>query len=185
MQMRSLALRTTRAAAAAGVLALAASVGTAAPAAAQADTTGAAETAPQAAQQPAPSVQVAAAVLTTGIRDHMPVDSLSRVPSDVGRVFLWTRITGAQDSTVVAHVWYRGDEQAASVQLPVRSPDWRTYSTKQILPSWTGPWHVEVVDANGNVLKTVTFQVEGMGAGGGAGAAADTAGGMESDTTGG
>jgi len=185
MQMRSLASRTTRAAIPAGLLALAAAAFSAAPAAAQADTTGGAGTTPQAMQEPASSVQVAGAVLTTGIRDHMPVDSVTNVPSDVGRVFLWTRITGAQDSTVVAHVWYRGDEQAASVQLPVRGPDWRTYSTKQILPSWTGPWHVDVVDANGNVLKTVTFQVEGMGAGGGAGAAADTAGGTESDTAGG
>ncbi|HKK27441.1 MAG TPA: hypothetical protein VKB18_05135, partial [Gemmatimonadota bacterium] len=120
MQMRSLALRTTRAAIPAGALALAAAVVPPAPAAAQADTTGGAGSTPQAAQQPASAVQVAAAALTTGIRDHMPVDSLSSVPSDVGRVFLWTRITGAQDSTVVAHVWYRGDEQAASVQLPVR-----------------------------------------------------------------
>lgn len=105
------------------------------------------------------TVAVAGAVLTTGIQDHMPVDTLSSFPSDVGRVYLWTRITGASDSSIVAHVWYRGDTEEARVQLPVLSPDWRTYSTKLIDPSWTGPWHVDVVNANGEVLRTVSFEV--------------------------
>lgn len=111
----------------------------------------------QAAQQA--GVSVAGAVVTTGVRDHMPMDTLSTVPADVGRAFLWTRITGAQDSTSVVHVWYRGEEETARVELPVNGSDWRTYSTKRILPSWTGPWRVEVRDAAGQVLATVNFTV--------------------------
>lgn len=119
------------------------------------------DTAGQAAQ--GSGVSVADAVVTTGVRDHAPVDTLSTVPADVGRAFLWTRITGAQDSTAVVHAWYRGDQEVAAVELPVNSRDWRTYSTKRILPSWTGPWHVEVRDAGGRVLRTVDFTVRATG----------------------
>lgn len=130
-----------------------------------------ASVAAQAGQQ-AGGVSVDGAILTTGVRDHMPVDTLSAVPADVGRVFLWTRITGAQDSTTVVHVWYRGEEEVARVDLPVNSRDWRTYSTKRILPSWTGPWRVEIRDVNGQVVQTVNFTVRAAAGGGMAGAAA-------------
>lgn len=116
-----------------------------------------------AAGQQAPALSVAGAVLTTGVRNHMPVDTLSTVLAEVGRAFLWTRITGAGDTTTVTHVWYRGEEEAARVDLPVNGRDWRTYSTKRILSSWTGPWRVEVRDATGRVLRTVSFDVQPTG----------------------
>lgn len=142
--------------AAAAALALALSAP--APLAAQADR------AADAAGQQAPALSVEGAVLTTGVRNHMPVDTLSTVPAEVGRAFLWTRITGAEGTTTVTHVWYRGEEEAARVSLPVNSPDWRTYSTKRILSSWTGPWRVEIRDATGQVLQTVNFNVQPTGA---------------------
>ena len=144
------------------------------------DTTAAGQRAAPAGQAAAPTVD--GAILSTGVRDHVPVDTLSAVPADVGRLFLWTRITGAEDSTSVLHVWHRGEEEVARVELPVRSPDWRTYSTKRILPSWTGPWRVEIRDAAGRVLQTVNFAVR---AAGGGEMAPDTGGGPPPDSAGG
>lgn len=142
----------------AAAAALALTLSAPAPLAAQADR------AADAAGQQAPALSVEGAVLTTGVRNHMPVDTLSTVPAEVGRAFLWTRITGAEGTTTVTHVWYRGEEEAARVSLPVNSPDWRTYSTKRILSSWTGPWRVEIRDATGQVLQTVNFNVQPTGA---------------------
>lgn len=116
-----------------------------------------------AAQQAGPSLAVAEAVLTTGVQDRQPVDTVSAVPADVGRVFLWTRITGAQGEADVVHAWYRGDEEMARVPVRVASPDWRTWTSKQILPHWTGSWRVEVQGPGGEVLETVSFQVQGGG----------------------
>lgn len=155
--------------AAAAGLALALAVPAPAPLSAQ-DSAAAGQAAP-ASQAAGPSVE--GAILATGVRDHLPADTLSTVPADVGRVFLWTRITGARDSTSVSHVWFRGEEEVARVELPVRSPDWRTYSTKRILPSWTGPWRVEIRGAAGQLLQTVNFAVRAAAGE----VAADTAGG--------
>ena len=50
--------------------------------------------------------------------------------------------------------------ERAKVRLSVRSNSWRTWSSKQIAPRWTGPWTVEVQDELGNVLQTVSFIIE-------------------------
>ncbi len=80
-------------------------------------------------------------------------------PADVGRLFCLTRVTGAADTTAVVHVWVHDGKPRARVRLPVRSPDWRTWSSKRILPAWTGPWEVMVLDAAGVVLERRAFQV--------------------------
>lgn len=79
--------------------------------------------------------------------------------SDIGTVYCFTHITGAQDSTEIAHVWYYQNEEQARVNLQVRSSDWRTWSSKRILPSWVGDWDVRVEDAEGNVLGSSSFVI--------------------------
>ncbi|RMH43608.1 MAG: DUF2914 domain-containing protein, partial [Gammaproteobacteria bacterium] len=58
------------------------------------------------------------------------------------------------------HVWYWQDREMARVDLPVRSSNWRTWSSKRILPEWTGPWRVVVEDAAGKVVAEKVFRVE-------------------------
>ena len=116
-------------------------------------------------QQSGSSLSVAEAVVTTAVQDRQPAEEVSSVPADVGRVFLWTRITGAEGEVDVVHVWYHGDEEMARVPVRVASPDWRTWTSKRILPHWTGAWRVEVQGPGGQVLETVSFQVQEGGAG--------------------
>jgi len=77
----------------------------------------------------------------------------------VGRVYCLTRVVGAADSTSVTHVWYHEGRTLARVELPVRSADWRTWSSKRILPAWTGNWEVAVLDAAGVVLARHAFRI--------------------------
>lgn len=105
-------------------------------------------------------VEVADAAIATGVQERQPVDTLSAVPADIGEVFGWTRVTGFADRGTVVHVWYHDGEEMARVPLRVASPDWRTWSTKQILPSWTGPWRLEVLGPDGETLATLNFTVE-------------------------
>ena len=106
------------------------------------------------------SVITVEAKLATGIQDREPVGVGSTFPADVDTVYLWTRVMGAKDTTFIKCVWTYGDEEMASVELPVRSPSWRTWSSKAIMPQWAGKWDVKVLDADGNVLKGLTFTIE-------------------------
>lgn len=111
-------------------------------------------------QQGGPSLAVAEGIFTTDVRDREPVDELATVPPGLDRVILWTRITDAGAGAEVTHVWYHGSEEVGRVPLAVAGPSWRTWSSKELLPSWTGPWRVEIVGPNGEVLKTVSLRVE-------------------------
>lgn len=93
--------------------------------------------------------------------DRVPVDPDSTFTADVGRLFCWTRVAGASGETTIHHVWFRGDDQMADIELSVGGSPWRTWSNKRILPEWTGDWRIEVRDAQGNVLETVRFSVGG------------------------
>jgi len=97
--------------------------------------------------------------LCTGIEDRMPVGVAESFGADVEHMYLWCKVIGAADTTFVKHVWSYEGKEMASVELPVRSGSWRTWSSKTILPEWTGNWEVKVLDANGDVLKAVSFRV--------------------------
>lgn len=105
----------------------------------------------------AAELSVIEAVVTTEIRDREPVDSVQGYPAGIERLYCFTRVVGAEDDTFVTHVWYFADEEMAQIELPVRSSDWRTWSSKSILPAWAGDWRVDVVDPAGNRLASVSF----------------------------
>lgn len=98
--------------------------------------------------------------ICAAVEEREPVGEAASFAPDVGQVCLWTKLTGAVDSTSVTHVWYYNGEEMASVELPVKSSMWRTWSSKKILPSWVGEWEVKVVDSQGNILKSVSFKIE-------------------------
>jgi hypothetical protein len=111
-------------------------------------------------QAPAPSLSVEA-VVARDVMDRMPVDSGIAFPADVGTLVCWTRVTGAAAGvdTELHHVWFHGDQQVGDMELRVGGSPWRTWSRKTVVPEWTGPWRVEVRDASGTVLATVSFTV--------------------------
>lgn len=78
---------------------------------------------------------------------------------DVERVFCLTRVEGLADDTTITHAWYHEGVTRARVDLPVRSSNWRTWSSKLILPGWTGVWEVKVLDSGGTVLASASFEI--------------------------
>jgi hypothetical protein len=106
-----------------------------------------------------PMVLTVEADLCTGIEDHMPVGVSDTFPADVEKVYLWSRIKGATDTTMIRHIWLHNGNQMALVELPVKSPDWRTYSYKTIEPEWTGEWEVKIFGADNKVLFARSFTI--------------------------
>ncbi|HKK21949.1 MAG TPA: DUF2914 domain-containing protein [candidate division Zixibacteria bacterium] len=96
----------------------------------------------------------------SGISDRMPVGEDSVFSADVDTIYVWTKLSGAMDTTEISHVWTRDGEEIATVVLPVRSPSWRTWSYKSRIPKWSGNWEVKIEDAQGNILKSVKFRIE-------------------------
>ncbi len=105
-------------------------------------------------------LRVADEAITSAVENQMPVDRIESYRADYGKLYCFTRIVGAQENTAVTHVWYFEDDEMARVTLPVRSPDWRTYSSKRFLPQWAGQWRVVVLDGQRNEIATIPFRLE-------------------------
>ena len=110
------------------------------------------------AQPAAASVSVDEAAVAKNVVDRVPQDTGSVFPVDVGQLVLWTKVSGA-GGIAIHHVWFHGDTQVGDVELQVGGSPWRTWSRKSVPADWTGPWHVEVRDAAGAVLKRIDFTV--------------------------
>jgi len=113
------------------------------------------QTATAPAAEPA-SGTVARAAVTTGIENHEPMDELSSVTTEVGKIFYFTELRGMEGQKVT-HRWEHNGEVMAEVPFEIGGPRWRVYSSKNLAPSLTGEWKVSVLDANGNPLSTNTF----------------------------
>ena len=104
------------------------------------------------------AVEVADAVMCLDVRDRQPVIPGDSFSADVGKVWCWSKIKDGEDTTI-SHIYYHDGEEKAVVKLGIHSPLFRTYSSKRILPSWTGPWRVDIVDADGAVMKSLDFTI--------------------------
>ena len=108
----------------------------------------------------AEDLKVVDGTITSAIEDQMPVDTIESYRADFGKLYCFTRIVGAEGDTEVTHVWYFQENELARVTLPVRSSDWRTYSSKRFLPQWAGEWSVVILDEEQNEIAAIPFRLE-------------------------
>jgi len=105
-----------------------------------------------------PRGSVARTAFTTVIEDREPVDNLVRVPNSIDRIYFFSDLRGL-DGEIVTHRWEYNGQVMAEVKFRVGSgPRWRVYSSKNLLPEWTGKWTVVVLDESGWPLKASMFE---------------------------
>ena len=105
-------------------------------------------------------IRIEDAVVCQDVVDRQPIGAGEVIPKDITQMFCFTRVIGALKDTTVTHNWYFQGVLKSSVQLPVRSPNWRTWSSKDLEPDLTGEWMVEVLDADGSPLESLIFFVQ-------------------------
>jgi hypothetical protein len=104
-----------------------------------------------------PSGRVARAIFTTAIADREPVDDLKTVPNSTSRVYFFSDLRGLEGQ-IVTHRWEYDGQVMAEITFKVGAgARWRVYSSKNLLPEWTGTWTVIVSNEGGQVLQTSTF----------------------------
>jgi dipeptidyl aminopeptidase/acylaminoacyl peptidase len=98
----------------------------------------------------------------TGVTDREPVGTADNFAAEVGKVFVWCKITGAAAGSAVTLVWSHAGKEMARVELKVNGSPWRTWSSKTIAPSWTGNWEVKVLGPDGAEVKAANFTIGGQ-----------------------
>ena len=107
----------------------------------------------------AADITVEELVLCIGVEERQPIAADTAFTNDVGKVYCFSKVVGVTEPTSVFHVYYHNDVEMAKIELNIKGTPWRTWSYKTIMPNWIGDWKVEVVDADGNVLKTAKFKI--------------------------
>lgn len=106
------------------------------------------------------SLEIADAVICEDVVDRAPVGANTSFSATIGKLYCFTKVVGAQTPTTVTHVWYFGETEKTRIELKVGAASWRTMSSKIIQAHETGSWHVDVLDADGNVLRTLWFYMD-------------------------
>jgi len=112
-----------------------------------------------AAQQSADLPAVGKAVICEKVENRTPWGVKYVYPSTIGKLCCFTQLTEIPSEGTICHIWYHGGQEMAKVELPISPPQWRTYSSKIILPSWKGSWRVEIIYGD-YVLKTLAFAIQ-------------------------
>ena len=99
---------------------------------------------------------VTRSAFTTAIEDREPVDQVSELSNDTTKIYFFTEISDMYGHAIT-HRWEQGGEVRAEVTFNVGGDRWRVWSSKNMVPTWTGQWTVSVVDEGGNVLTQESF----------------------------
>jgi len=94
---------------------------------------------------------------TTEIKDKEPVSDLKEVSTNITRIYFFTEISGLNGHTIT-HRWEYNGQVLAEINFAVNAKRWRTWSSKNMLSSWTGKWQVSVLDEGGNIIEQKEFE---------------------------
>jgi hypothetical protein len=97
--------------------------------------------------------------ICAAVEDRQPSGVGTVFPDDLDKIYCFTKIGGAENTTYVNHVWYFGNDEIARVKLPIKSKSWRTWSSKK-LNMGLGNGHVEIVSESGDILGKAEFEIQ-------------------------
>jgi len=100
---------------------------------------------------------VARSAFTSAIENKEPVSDLKTISTDVSRVYFFTELRGLNGHSIT-HRWEYNNKTLAEVSFQIGADRWRTWSSKNIIPSWTGTWTVSVIDEGGNIVEQNSFE---------------------------
>ncbi len=107
-------------------------------------------------EKEAKALKVVAAELGKDVQNKMVVDTTTTFNVNE-KAYLWMRLTGGSADSITV-TWKSGDQTYPS-KLFIGGSPWRTWSYKTLYTA--GDWSVSVTDADGNVLKEMSFTVAG------------------------
>ncbi len=107
-----------------------------------------------------PQFSVERLVIAGSIEDREPFGVVDVFSASTELVYCFLDARDIREDTIVSFVWYHGETEMAKVDLTLRAGTrWRTNSSKK-LGGRQGDWRVELQDAEGTVVDTVSFSVE-------------------------
>ncbi len=109
------------------------------------------------------SGSVARSTFTTAVVEREPKESVSELGNDQRHIYYFTELKGMSGQTAT-HRWIYKDQTMAEVKFNVGAPRWRVWSSKTLMPEWTGTWTVSVLNELGQEIFSESFEYVEAGA---------------------
>ncbi len=104
--------------------------------------------------------EVARAMFTVGVEDREPVLQVDSISSNsYQQISFFTELKDLEGHNIT-HQWVYGGKVMFEKTFEIRGPRWRVWTSKTLLPAWTGLWSVNVLDQDRRVLATESFDYQ-------------------------
>ena len=103
-----------------------------------------------------PAITFQQIVLAERVTDRKP-GGVGDTFRDGTEVFCFMNVGNNGPPRTLRHEWFFEGSRKSSVELKIKGPTWRTWSSRPVFG--VGSWRVDVVDEEGAVLKSLPFTV--------------------------
>ena len=104
--------------------------------------------------------EVTRSMFTIGIDNREPVIMVDSIDSgSYTSISFFTELNSFSGQNVT-HQWTYNDKVMFEKTFEVKGERWRVWTSKTLIPSWTGSWTVNVLDNDRSVLTSNTFEYQ-------------------------
>jgi hypothetical protein len=104
--------------------------------------------------------EVSRAVFATGIDNREPISTIdSADSSDLRSISFFTELQDMAGQTVT-HQWTHQDKVMFEKTFEVKADRWRVWTSKTLIPAWSGTWIVNVLDMDRTLLASKSFEYQ-------------------------
>jgi len=104
--------------------------------------------------------EVSRAVFTIGIDNREPVLNVSSISSESYTSISFFTELNDLDGQNITHQWTFNDKVMFEKAFAVKGARWRVWTSKTLIPSWTGLWTVNVLDDDRSILSSSSFEYQ-------------------------
>ncbi|MGD9287554.1 MAG: DUF2914 domain-containing protein [Desulfobacterales bacterium] len=108
---------------------------------------------------PGDKIALVRALMCEDIKDLVPQNSTTVFSIERRKAICFTSFDPVPEKSVIYHQWYHRDQKSAKIKLTLKPPRWSTYSSIQFRAEDIGPWRVEIIDSQGQILDALRFSI--------------------------
>jgi hypothetical protein len=104
--------------------------------------------------------EVSRSMFTIGIEDREPVIMVDSIDSSAyTSISFFTELNDLSGHNIT-HQWTFNDKVMFEKTFEVKAERWRVWTSKTLIPAWTGSWTVNVLDDDRAVLTSNSFEYQ-------------------------
>jgi hypothetical protein len=104
-------------------------------------------------------ITLVVAALCEDIQGNLPINPTTVFSIERRKAFCFTSFDPVPQKTVIYHHWFHRDRPSAKIKLTLKPPRWSSYSSIQLRVDDIGPWRVEIVDFEGQIIHILRFSI--------------------------